>query len=94
MVELNTCLENKCGGLYYVPAENIACSMAGALHGRRSVSYTHLDVYKRQDIDSGMDLVVRAFDFVMVIKQQWLSYFISKGIFNTNNCLLYTSRCV
>ena len=34
-----------------------------------------------------MDLVVRAFDFVMVIKQQWLSYFISKGIFNTNKGL-------
>ena len=66
-----------------------------------SVSYTHLDVYKRQDIyiinrenvqwlidESGIP-----FDFDMVVIDE-LSSFKNHQTKRFKSCLLYTSRCV
>ena len=62
-----------------------------------AVSYTHLDVYKRQDIDTGGHVFQ-----IVVSNMQSMSdvayYSGSKsGVFlgfNMYSCLLYTSRCV
>ena len=52
----------------------------------KSVSYTHLDVYKRQTLHCIVDYIKIKEDFQMVQK---------KGAYTViTGCLLYTSRCV
>ena len=59
------------------------------------VSYTHLDVYKRQIMSIRInDLTVRFKNGVVAVNKASLE--IPKGIYGLlgENCLLYTSRCV
>ena len=59
------------------------------------VSYTHLDVYKRQVIDTTnfMEQGRHAFEMIMQVRSlhRATSHL---EIFFTSSCLLYTSRCV
>ena len=50
---------------------------------RRTVSYTHLDVYKRQ-----------AFCVLRRVRRLELKKIIINVLLRPNSCLLYTSRCV
>ena len=59
------------------------------------VSYTHLDVYKRQDGRSRAENIVQRFPYqfhVAKIGQEENTTRV--GILFFGNCLLYTSRCV
>ena len=53
--------------------------------GRKAVSYTHLDVYKRQSLNNGQVKTVNG------MQVQPLITFTSDQAYV---CLLYTSRCV
>ena len=66
-----------------------------------SVSYTHLDVYKRQDPYSAdyaerrqniIDTMIK--DAEMRSKAKLIDGFIQKNVDDDKDCLLYTSRCV
>ena len=55
------------------------------------VSYTHLDVYKRQGMDSG---VRKAEDKTLSTGMFRLPGMTGRGWGDSHRCLLYTSRCV
>ena len=75
-----------------------------ATHSFVSVSYTHLDVYKRQAVDR----IARAFDMPVVfenrspkpqlegdgVRQAGLDELLATADVVSLHCLLYTSRCV
>ena len=55
-----------------------------------SVSYTHLDVYKRQDVDSMLEQIDE--NTIVVVPTFGVTY---TGAYELPaDCLLYTSRCV
>ena len=60
-----------------------------------AVSYTHLDVYKRQDIfeDLGADSL-DVVELVMSIEEEYDIVITDERAGNVRTCLLYTSRCV
>ena len=58
-----------------------------------SVSYTHLDVYKRQHISPSVFLDMVYFLIIQPIFQSYVLINLSPA-YSTINCLLYTSRCV
>ena len=65
----------------------------------RTVSYTHLDVYKRQDHDGGAVLVIVEHGDVQLPLQglldlEALGALDVLQIDAAKGCLLYTSRCV
>ena len=62
--------------------------MAHDCHG--PVSYTHLDVYKRQGPNKGIEYAIAAMEKVAAKFPEVL--YIVLGA--THPCLLYTSRCV
>ena len=53
-----------------------------------AVSYTHLDVYKRQDIYCPWDVINFAKKLVSDLSARPSAFWIN------SSCLLYTSRCV
>ena len=58
-----------------------------------SVSYTHLDVYKRQGLDRLIKVcydLLGLMSYLTAGEQEVRAWTIEKG----TNCLLYTSRCV
>ena len=59
-----------------------------AHNGVRPVSYTHLDVYKRQEMSRS------EFYREGRVPLQTLRALIDYGFFEAKTCLLYTSRCV
>ena len=64
-----------------------ACSMA--------VSYTHLDVYKRQVYTSGQQYqVTNLTDPDGLVLQKTLLWVLGLDFTQFTDCLLYTSRCV
>ena len=68
--------------------------------GMKPVSYTHLDVYKRQDIDCHGVLALFNLDVVVLtivdcfIQMSFSDGFTTKTEETYSICLLYTSRCV
>ena len=68
------------------------------------VSYTHLDVYKRQVLDSGETEIVCVREKVIECKgvvidideldNEWKDSIVVEWGQRVNVCLLYTSRCV
>ena len=64
-------------------------------HNVRSVSYTHLDVYKRQVL--GCNLARNLFhagkDVTLLARGNWAEEIRKNGL-RIKDCLLYTSRCV
>ena len=68
----------------------------GIQQGYEAVSYTHLDVYKRQTQDSpriAKTLLSKEW-FRLTDGQLQLYKQLYHIVFEINNCLLYTSRCV
>ena len=61
------------------------------LHSLTSVSYTHLDVYKRQIYNTVESFAVRGINGVTVVNLLNLPYIALKRIVLFNRCLLYTS---
>ena len=64
---------------------------------RRPVSYTHLDVYKRQDKNGGISMDKRPnILWLCTDQQRWDTiHALGNSFIDTPNlCLLYTSRCV
>ena len=68
-----------------------------------TVSYTHLDVYKRQQINSSSVLKPRLFGDEQKQLKKRARYFLEKDLVHfvasdmhnvDKRCLLYTSRCV
>ena len=76
-----------------------------SLLSQRAVSYTHLDVYKRQNRESGdgfSDILIEPEDpdagIVIEVKytkeMKELDAACEAAMAQIKNCLLYTSRCV
>ena len=66
------------------------------IRGRAAVSYTHLDVYKRQ-ADEGIDVRVVSMPSMDVFDRQVKEYqekVLPNAVRKRCLCLLYTSRCV
>ena len=55
--------------------------------GYRPVSYTHLDVYKRQMLFLSVAFAFYFFDISLVFQDEFI-------VRSCGDCLLYTSRCV
>ena len=70
--------------------------MHGVMHSVMPVSYTHLDVYKRQTEPTTIeDFPIRNRKVVLhVRRRRWLDKEGHNVIINPYPCLLYTSRCV
>ena len=79
------------------------CGSLGHAYG--PVSYTHLDVYKRQEIyrESGQTYALGALPRILWVKNKLpelyarvktVSMFNDWLIYKLTGCLLYTSRCV
>ena len=76
----------------------------GTVHIVVAVSYTHLDVYKRQGQLSGLNAEQVAGKFTEMLASPgvmtfWMVFVVVLGILVCakglqNGCLLYTSRCV
>ena len=70
----------------------------------RAVSYTHLDVYKRQTLKSFKESILSIHERIMgnreahfeikTTKNQSVVDFIMRTEDDGSHCLLYTSRCV
>ena len=58
-----------------------------------AVSYTHLDVYKRQSEYFAVADLTAEF-YADTVKRVFLDKNLAKGTMTYNGCLLYTSRCV
>ena len=74
------------------------------MHNSRTVSYTHLDVYKRQELDcdiyiTGSNAKLLSGELATYLAGRYVEFVIypfSFGAFMElyRTCLLYTSRCV
>ena len=64
-------------------SDNFSVALLGELDALKTVSYTHLDVYKRQ-----------FFIFQIVRRHKFCQMSVACGSDNPIACLLYTSRCV
>ena len=67
--------------------KRLAAAALLALTGLAPVSYTHLDVYKRQGLVLASDTRTNAGVDQVAISPKM-------HVFELKNCLLYTSRCV
>ena len=69
---------------------------AADAHGVKTVSYTHLDVYKRQalNIESEYDVFLDKYGYAIYTRET--EYTVADYAFlrQLDTCLLYTSRCV
>ena len=66
---------------------------AGFRHQFLAVSYTHLDVYKRQDMDGRLPLILDGGECDVGVESTVVSVVGEKPTL-FRPCLLYTSRCV
>ena len=58
----------------------------------KAVSYTHLDVYKRQDRQRMAYNLISKILCIFLMQAETVIFFVSVPLFQF--CLLYTSRCV
>ena len=68
----------------------------GVLLGVNAVSYTHLDVYKRQIENLGQpeELIPLIKPYYLVLLASLVFVMLFNGFKQFTDCLLYTSRCV
>ena len=79
----------------YIRHDDARVTEGAALAGMTSVSYTHLDVYKRQEWGVVRFLITFVITYflmsLMILVGIW---FPARQVIRIHPCLLYTSRCV
>ena len=79
------------------PGAGGAWSGSLKVEGKTPVSYTHLDVYKRQNLDYASEAdMVKKFRVSLALQPVATALFADSPFTDgqPNGCLLYTSRCV
>ena len=83
------CIRDRCSGVISFSIRGGREVAVKFMDSLSPVSYTHLDVYKRQSLSS-----VPFARKMMIHPYSRMSELVQNGIMSSSICLLYTSRCV